>query len=75
MKTLFQRLTVEQQEIILNKEIEYQATWTPIVGQLVGTFTWSKITLEHAMRIYFTLCKYEFNLDKFINLFEEDENI
>ena len=75
MKTLFQRLTVEQQEIILNKEIEYPATWTPIVGQLVGTFTWSKITLEHAMSIYFELCQGGFDLDNYINLFEEDENI
>ena len=71
MKTLFQRLTVEQQEIILNKEIEYQATWTPIVGALLGTFTWSKITLEHAMTIYFALCKGGFDLDNYINLFEE----
>ena len=72
MKTLFQRLTVEQQEIILNKEIEYKATWTPIVGQLVGTFTWSKITLEHAMTIYYELCKGGFDLDNYINLFEEE---
>ena len=72
MKTLFQRLTVEQQEIILNKEIEYPATWTPIVGQLVGTFTWSKITLEHAMTIYYELCKGGFDLDNYINLFEEE---
>mgnify|MGYP003641276474 FL=1 len=72
MKTLFQRLTVEQQEIILNKEIEYPATWTPIVGQLVGTFTWSKITLEHAMPIYYELCQGGFDLDNYINLFEEE---
>tara|TARA_R110002073_G_scaffold299712_1_gene466804 strand:- start:36 stop:254 length:219 start_codon:yes stop_codon:yes gene_type:complete len=72
MKTLFQRLTVEQQEIILNKEIEYPATWTPIVGQLVGTFTWSKITLEHAMTIYYELCQGGFDLDNYINLFEEE---
>ena len=75
MKTLFQRLTVEQQKIILNKEIEYPATWTPIVGQLVGTFTWSKITLEHAMTIYYEICQGGFDLDNYINLFEEDENI
>ena len=72
MKTLFQRLTVEQQEIILNKEIEYPATWTPVVGALLGTFTWSKITLGEAMTIYFELCKGGFDFDKFVNLFNEE---
>ena len=75
MKTLYERLSVEQQDAILLKQLEYPSTWTPIVGQLVGTFTWGKITLEQAMTIYFELCTGGFDLDKYINLFEEDENI
>tara|TARA_R110000796_G_scaffold46316_1_gene111975 strand:+ start:72 stop:299 length:228 start_codon:yes stop_codon:yes gene_type:complete len=75
MKTLFERLSLENQDAILLKQVELPATWTPIYGVLVGTFTWSKITLEHAMPIYYELCKYEFDLDKFVNLFnEEDES-
>ena len=74
MKTLFERLSLENQDAILLKQVELPNTWTPIVGTLLGSFTWGKITLEHAMTIYFTLCKYEFDLDKFINLFEEDES-
>ena len=81
MKTLFERLSLENQDAILLKQVELPATWTPIYGVLVGTFTWSKITLEHAMPIYFELCKGifktkgRFDLDKFVNLFnEEDES-
>ena len=72
MKTLFERLSLENQNAILLKQVELPATWTPIYGVLVGTFAWSKITLEHAMSIYFELCKGEFNLDNYINLFEEE---
>ena len=74
MKTLFERLSLENQDAILLKQVELPATWTPIYGVLVGTFTWNKITLEEAIPIYFTLCKYEFDLDKFVKLFEEDES-
>ena len=72
MRTLFERLSLENQDAILLKQVEHPATWTPIYGVLVGTFAWSKITLEHAMSIYFELCKGEFNLDNYINLFEEE---
>ena len=74
MKTLFERLSLENQDAILLKQVEHPATWTPIYGVLVGTFAWSKITLEHAMSIYFELCKGGFDLDKFVKLFEEDES-
>ena len=72
MKTLFQRLTLENQKAILLKKDELSATWTPIYGALIGGFAWSKITLEHVLSIYFELCKGEFNLDNYINLFEEE---
>tara|TARA_B110000858_G_scaffold4575_1_gene5284 strand:- start:115 stop:342 length:228 start_codon:yes stop_codon:yes gene_type:complete len=73
MKTLFERLSLENQDAILLKQVELPATWTPIYGVLVGTFTWSKITLEHAMPIYYELCEYMFDLDKFVKLFEEED--
>tara|TARA_B110000879_G_scaffold70703_1_gene98736 strand:- start:129 stop:356 length:228 start_codon:yes stop_codon:yes gene_type:complete len=73
MRTLFERLSLENQDAILLKQVELPATWTPIYGVLVGTFAWSKITLEHAMSIYFELCKGEFNLDVFWFLFEEED--
>jgi len=72
MKTLFQRLSEENQNAILLKQVELPATWTPIYGVLIGKFAWSKITLEHAMTIYFALCKGGFDLDNYINLFEEE---
>ena len=75
MKTLFERLSLENKDAILLKQVEHPATWTPVVGALLGTFTWSKITLEQSMTIYFELCKSGFDLDKFVNLFnEEDES-
>mgnify|MGYP003632284219 CR=1 FL=1 len=74
MKTLFERLSLENQDAILLKQVEHSATWTPIYGKLVGTFTWSKLTLEEAMTIQFELFTGGFNLDTFINLFEEDES-
>ncbi len=73
MKTLFERLSLENQNAILLKQVELPATWTPIYGVLIGKFAWSKITLEHAMSIYFELCKGEFNLDVFWFLFEEED--
>tara|TARA_R110000824_G_scaffold312007_1_gene499125 strand:+ start:632 stop:859 length:228 start_codon:yes stop_codon:yes gene_type:complete len=73
MKTLFQRLTLKQQDIILSKQNEMPATWTPVVGTLLGSFTWGKITLEQSMTIYFELLTGAFNLDKFINLFQEED--
>ena len=73
MRTLFERLSLENQNAILLKQVELPATWTPIYGVLVGTFTWSKITLEHAMPIYYELCEYMFDLDKFVKLFEEED--
>ena len=74
MKTLFERLSLENQKEILLKKDELSATWTPIYGALIGGFAWSKITLEHVLSIYFELCKGEFNLDVFVKLFEEDES-
>ena len=73
MRTLFERLSLENQDAILLKQVEHPATWTPIYCVLVGTFAWSKITLEHAISIYFELCKGEFNLDVFWFLFEEED--
>tara|TARA_B110000908_G_scaffold163862_1_gene211017 strand:+ start:3799 stop:4026 length:228 start_codon:yes stop_codon:yes gene_type:complete len=73
MKTLFQRLTLKQQDIILSKQTELPSTWTPIVGTLLGSFTWSKITLEQAMTIHFEIFAGGFDLDKFIWLFQEED--
>ena len=73
METLFKRLSLENQKAILLKKDELPATWIPIYGSLIGGFAWSKITLEHAMSIYFELCKGEFNLDVFWFLFEEED--
>ena len=72
MKTLFERLSLENQNAILLKQVELPATWTPIYGVLIGKFAWSKITLEHAMTIYYELCQGGFDLDNYINLFEEE---
>ena len=73
MKTLFERLSLENQNAILLKQVELPATWTNI-----WCISW-KIYLEQdnfrtRNVIYYELCKYEFDLDKFVKLFEEDES-
>jgi len=71
MKTLFKRLSLENQKVILLKKDELPATWTPIYGSLIGGFAWGKLTIEQTMSIYFELFDGAFDLNKFVDLFQE----
>ena len=72
MKTLFERLTLDNRDIAIDKRSQLPSTWTPIVGQLVGLTSWTSLRLDHAMTLHFALLPGEFNLDNFIDLFDEN---
>ena len=71
MKTLFERLSEESQAKLETEAILYPSTMIPIINQLNTTPYWAGLPIEACMRIHDVTCAGGFDLNEFINLFDE----
>ena len=72
MKNLFQRLSEENKQKLIDNGKEYPTTTSILFGILTEKTSWSSLTLADAMSLWFVFeTSKPFNLEKFTNLFEK----